>query len=57
MPTVEILQTRSEIEEALVRYTQDAKAALVAGNVLRWSRRHEQINTLLDEWRWVTFVG
>jgi hypothetical protein len=42
--------TRSEVEEALARYTQDAKAAMDAGNELRWARRHEQIDGLLAQW-------
>ena len=42
--------TRDEVEEALARYCADARAAFDEGNVLRWIRRHEQINDLLAVW-------
>jgi hypothetical protein len=42
--------TRSEVEEALARYCAEAKAAFEAGNILRWTRRHEQINAHLAQW-------
>jgi hypothetical protein len=42
--------TRPEVEEALARYCAEAKAAFDQGNLLRWIRRHEQINAHLAQW-------